>query len=118
MTVPKIMIVDDDRTTTGLLQTLLEMDGFEVIAIPDGATALKKAHEEHPDAFLVDYHLTDGHGTNFVRQLRADSAFKLTPIIMASGLDYEEQAIEAGANRFMIKPFDPGDLVKALEILL
>ncbi len=118
MPVPKVMIVDDDRITVNLLQTLLELDGFEVVMAADGATAFKMAQESEPDAFLVDYHLKDYAGTEFVQQLRADGRFDKLPIIMTSGLNREDEATACGANRFLIKPFDPGDLVDILWELL
>jgi DNA-binding response OmpR family regulator len=116
--VPKLMIVDDDKLTVSLLTTLLELDNFQVVSVADGGSALKRAHEEKPDAFLVDFHLSDGAGTDFIRKLRADSHFHAAPVVMASGLNREDEARDAGADHFMIKPFDPGDLVDLLNDLL
>jgi two-component system, chemotaxis family, chemotaxis protein CheY len=112
------MIVDDDRTTVTLLRTLLELDGFEVLQAGDAETAYQKAEETPPDAFLVDYHLAEMDGTDFVRQLRETGRFSKTPIIMTSGLDRTKEAHEAGANEFLVKPFDPGDLVDLLRKIL
>jgi DNA-binding response OmpR family regulator len=112
------MIVDDDRLTVSLLKTLLELDDFEVVSVPDGASAYQKALAEKPDAFLVDFHLSDGAGTDFIEKIRAHKDFAHSPIVMASGLNREEEARTAGADRFMIKPFDPGDLVTILNKLL
>nr|MBN1229919.1 response regulator [Anaerolineae bacterium] len=115
---PKIMIVDDDRTTVGLLQTLLELDGFDVVLAPDGKTALQIAKSESPDAFLVDFNLSDIEGTEFIRELRAEAEFAHSPVIMASGMERGDVALGAGADYFMIKPFDPGDLVDKFNQLL
>lgn len=115
---PKLMIVDDDRLTVSLLKTLLELDDFEVVSVPDGNSAYQKALTEKPDAFLVDFHLADGSGSDFIEKIRAVKEFTTTPIVMASGLNREEEARTAGADRFMIKPFDPGDLVTILNKLL
>jgi len=112
--VTKIMIVDDDRTTVSLLKTLLELDGFEVSTVADGNQAFNHALNWQPDIFLVDYHLADSDGTDFIKSLRADSAYVETPVIMTSGLNREDEAMAAGANSFLIKPFDPGDLVKLI----
>jgi CheY-like chemotaxis protein len=101
-----------------LLRTLLELDGFDVTLAGDGETAFQRAQETPPDAFLVDYHLAEIDGTDFVRQLRASTRFAQTPIVMTSGLNRSDEAIAAGANRFLIKPFDPGDLVKLLREIL
>jgi DNA-binding response OmpR family regulator len=116
--VPTVLIVDDDRTTVGLLKTLLELDGFSVEAVPDSATGCKVALNIVPDAFLVDFHLADSEGTDFVRWLRAQEPFGQTPVVMASGMEREDAAVSAGANHFLIKPFDPSDLVDVLKKLL
>jgi DNA-binding response OmpR family regulator len=112
------MIVDDDRTTVQLLKTLLELDGFEVDLAGDAETAHQKAGETSPDVFLVDYHLAEMDGTDFVRQLRESALFGKTPVIMTSGLNRTNEAMAAGANEFLIKPFDPGDLVALLRKML
>jgi CheY-like chemotaxis protein len=106
----KILIVDDDRTTVKLLQTLLEMDGFTVLVAPRGQAALEVAHESVPDIFLIDQHLADMRGVDLIAKLRVDPVFANTPIVMASGLNVEEEALQAGANLFISKPFEPGKL--------
>jgi two-component system cell cycle response regulator DivK len=115
---PKILIVDDDRTTVKLLQTLLEMDGFEVLMAARGQTAIELARENRPDIILVDYHLADMKGSELVSRFRSESAFAELPIVMASGLDMEEAARQAGANAFLIKPFEPGELAAMFYGLL
>jgi DNA-binding response OmpR family regulator len=115
---PKILIVDDDRTTVKLLQTLLEMDGFDVIVAARGQTALELAHETQPDIFLVDYHLADMDGIELVADLRADSVFADAPIVVASGLNVEDAALNAGADKFLVKPFEPNKLADLFYGLL
>lgn len=116
---PKVMLVDDDRTTSMLLETLLSLDGFEVILEARGSEVLEKARQEQPDAFLIDYHLSGGmQGTEIISKLRAEPAFKRAPIIMTSGMNVEEAALRAGANVFLIKPFDPAELPNLLNRLL
>lgn len=114
----KVMIVDDDKLTVSLLKTLLELDDFEVVPVADGAAAMQRAHEDPPDAFLVDYHLADGEGTDFVEHVRADPKLYQLPVVMTSGLNREDEAMEAGADWFLIKPFDPSELVSVLQKLL
>jgi len=108
--VARVMIVDDDATTTKLLETLLELDGFEVTVVRNGGDVLDKAAEIHPDIFLMDYHLSDMDGVDVLRDLRATAEFGNTPVVVASGLDVGEEVMEAGANHFMIKPFEPDEL--------
>lgn len=115
---PKLMIVDDDRAMTSLLKTLLEMEGFDVTVVPRGMQALDKATAENPDAFIVDYHLTDMDGLELVANLRSHPAFARKPIVMASGLDVEKDALSSGVDVFMLKPFEPSDLANVLTNLL
>lgn len=114
----KVMIVDDDRNTVKLLQTLLELDGYEVAIAPRGADVIPTAEQTNPDIFLMDYHLADMDGVDVIRKLREHPTFANTPILMTSGLDVEEEALEAGANKFIVKPFEPGDLPIIFNSLL
>ncbi|MFW5708694.1 MAG: response regulator [Chloroflexota bacterium] len=111
----KVMIVDDDRTTVKLLQTLLELDGFEVAVANRGGDVLSMASQEKPDIFLMDYHLSDMEGVDVLRDLRASGDFKETPVIMTSGMDVRDEVMAAGANAFLVKPFEPDDLPKLFQ---
>jgi CheY-like chemotaxis protein len=112
------MIVDDDRTTTKLLQTLLNLDGFDVSLVARGADVLQVAQRERPDIFLIDYHLDDMDGPEVVRNLRTLPQFANTPVIIASGMNVEAEALQAGASLFLIKPLEPADLAATLNSLL
>lgn len=107
---PKVMIVDDDRTTVTLLQTLLELDGFEVSIVSRGMDAIPKAEQVKPDVMMIDYHLTDTEGVEVIKDIRKHADLSAMPIVMASGLDVSEEAMAAGANEFIVKPFEPSDL--------
>lgn len=112
------MIVDDDRTTVTLLKALLEMDNFRVVPVPRGSMVLDRARQEKPDVFLIDYHLSDTEGTTVVSDLRADPQFARTPIVVTSGLNVELEALKAGANLFLVKPFEPGNLAALFNNLM
>ncbi len=110
----RILIVDDDRTMTSLLKTLLELDDFIVTTVARGGDAINKANDFQPDAFIIDYHLHDMDGVELVRELRQAPSFAQKLIIVASGMDKEVESFEAGANRFLLKPYDPDTLSKLL----
>jgi len=112
------MIVDDDRTMVKLLKTLLELDKFEVSVVANGGEVLGRARQIQPDIFFMDYHLADIDGVEVVRELRATDQFAMTPIVVTSGLDVEDEVIEAGANRFLIKPFEPASLPQLFAELI
>ncbi|RMF82059.1 MAG: response regulator [Chloroflexi bacterium] len=112
------MIVDDDRTTVKLLQTLLELEGFEVFVAGRGADVIPLAQDTMPDIFLMDYHLSDVDGVEIVRALRASDLFATTPIVVTSGLDVEDEVREAGATDFKLKPFEPEELSALFKDLI
>ena len=117
-TLPKVMIIDDDQTTSGLLEMLLTMDGFEVATLVRGKEALNRAREERPDIFMIDRHLADMDGFDVIRTLRDDPDFAETPIVMASGRNVEDEALQVGATMFLIKPLEPETLADTLKTLL
>ena len=58
----------------------------------------------------MDYHLSDMDGVDVLREIRQGGPFVDIPIIMTSGLDVEEEVMEAGASTFLVKPFEPDEL--------
>jgi len=108
--VAKIMIVDDDQTTTSLLETLLELDGFDVTTVSHGNDVIERAEIFLPDIFLMDYHLSDIHGVEVLRDIRKHETLHNIPVVIASGMDVEMEVMDAGANKFLVKPFEPSEL--------
>ncbi len=115
---PKILIVDDDRTTARLLVTLFELEGFAVVANPRPDAVRATAREQHPDALLVDCHLADRDGLDVLREMRADPEFRTLPIVMTSGLDRSAECMRNGANAFVLKPFPPSELIETVRRVL
>ena len=115
----KVMIIEDDQTTIRMLRILLEdVYGHNLQFSRTGADALTQAEANPPDLFLVDYRLLDTDGITLIRRIRTLPRFATTPIIMASGMDVEDQAIAAGATRFLIKPYEPDMLPTLLNELI
>lgn len=117
----KVLLVDDDRVNCDLIQMLLELDGFDVVVTP----TLEQARQNlNPavDAVVLDRNLgQDANGIDLLKEIRAGQT-KAKPnlvAIVASGDDRrEEEALEAGANKFMLKPFSPSDLSEDLLALI
>jgi len=101
----KVMIVDDDRTMTSLMKTLLELDGYDVVVVSRGKDVVAKAEEAHPDIIIMDYHLADTHGVEILKDIRAHGTLAKTPVIIASGMDVSMEVMAAGADEFLTKPF-------------
>ncbi|MCS6909057.1 MAG: response regulator [Anaerolineales bacterium] len=113
-----ILIVDDDRTMTGLLQALLELDGYVVRVVPHGDRVLVEALNFKPDAILMDVHLAGADGMEVLRALRQTPELTGLPVIMTSGMDMEEQCKAAGADHFLLKPYPPDALTAMLQRVL
>jgi CheY-like chemotaxis protein len=111
----KIMLVDDDPITKTLLQTLLEMEGFNVIPWELGTDVLEKLYLEIPDIVVMDVNLNDLDGIELLRKIRADKNIKNTKVIMSSGMNYQEECKKEGANDFLLKPYMPEDLITVIQ---
>ena len=115
------MVVDDDRTNTQLMQMVLEMDGYAVVVCPTVERA-QEAITGDTHAFIIDYYLAGTtKGVALVNLVRAgDTAAAVdTPIIVTSGDDRRRnEALRAGADLFLLKPYGPSILSTALEQLL
>ncbi len=106
----KVLIVDDDKTTVMLLKTLLELDGFEIQTIGNGSGVMTLLDSFQPDVILMDYHLSDMNGVEVLREIRAHNTHAKLPVVLASGMDVGDEVLAAGANKFLIKPFEPDEL--------
>lgn len=112
---PKILLAEDDRTMISLLTTLLQLEGFEVVALEAHADIPAAVARERPDAMLMDVHLGGENGMEIVETLRRDPANADINIVMTSGLNTREACLQCGANDFILKPFMPDDLLKLLK---
>ena len=115
---PKILIVDDDRTTAKLLVTLFELEGFEVQSHPRPDTVCELVRTLRPDACLIDCHLAARDGLAVLREIRADPDLSQVAVIMTSGLDRSAECLRDGANAFVLKPFPPSELIDTVRGVL
>lgn len=111
----QVMLVDDDYTTTQLLKILLEMDGYLVQIVPNGKQVVTEAKAQRPDIVIMDVHLADSYGIDVLRDIRADVELTYLPVIMSSGMDLEDQCMDAGATAFVLKPFPPDQLSTVIQ---
>lgn len=112
------MIVDDDRTTVSLLQTLLEIDGYDVHVVMRGLDVIPQAEQTPPDLIFMDYHLADVDGVQVLEELRQHATLAPLPVIMASGMNVRDEVMAAGADEFIGKPYEPGDLPRLFQQFL
>jgi DNA-binding response OmpR family regulator len=116
----KIMLVEDDATMLSLLQTLLQLEGFEVCQVNldqvDGIVS--EIRREKPDLTLIDVHLRQISGMEVLKQIRQDVELKDIFVLMSSGMDVVHKCLQAGADGFILKPYMPDDLIKKISDIL
>ena len=111
----KILIVDDDHTMAGLLKTLLELDGYDVVHDIREGSLVSTVRSEKPDVILMDIFMIDSDGLELLVELLAEKDLADTRIVMTSGMELSEQAAAAGADAFLLKPYTPDQLISAIR---
>ncbi len=115
---PKIIVVDDDKTSTALFEQVLLMYKYEVVTLNESAKTLETATEVKPDLIILDLMMPEPDGFKVCRTLRADPHFRRTPIIIVTALndlDSKLVAMGAGANDYLVKPFHIDQLFTMIE---
>ncbi|MBI4553469.1 MAG: response regulator [Candidatus Latescibacteria bacterium] len=109
---PTILIVDDESSNLDLLEQELEED-YDVVTAQDGIEALQKADACAPDLILLDVRMPGLNGLEVVRRLRASERHVITPVILLTAqahLEDKVNGLDAGADDYITKPFEPDDL--------
>lgn len=117
----KILVVEDDFTIADNLKALLNVKGHQVVFAADGQAGVELARKEMPDILLLDILLPKLGGFDVCRILKSDPKTAAIKIIMLTGLGRMgdvETAFSAGANDYLIKPYDNDRLVKKIEKVL
>jgi two-component system, chemotaxis family, chemotaxis protein CheY len=117
----RILAVDDSPSMRDMVRIALSGAGFQVTQAADGAEALEIARNDSFDLVLSDVNMPRMDGISLIRALRAEQAYKHTPILMLtteSSAERKREGKDAGATGWIVKPFDPAQLVATMQRVL
>lgn len=117
----KILAVDDSASMRQMVSFTLKGAGHEVIEAVDGVDALAKAKGASLDLVISDVNMPNMDGITLIAELRKLPAFKFTPMLMLtteSGADKKAQGKAAGATGWIVKPFNPDQLLNTIKKVL
>lgn len=116
----KILIVEDDNMTIGILKFILSKEGYELLIAKDGLNAIERIPEEMPDFVLTDIMLPLKSGLEVIQFIKEHHS--KIPVIALSLLGEEEstvsEAFKLGVDDFITKPFSPTELLLRIKRLL
>ena len=104
----RCLIVDDSRVVRSVARRFIEAMGFAVEEADDGQPAVSACEQQMPDVILLDWNMPVMTGIEFLRHLRAHDEGKKPFVIMCTtekDVDHIHEAISAGANEYIVKPF-------------
>ncbi|ATZ73457.1 hypothetical protein CWC33_06955 [Idiomarina sp. X4] len=117
----KILIVEDDVVLRELLEFLLQREGYETHCCNDGSEAQDWLRGSTPDLVLLDLQLPIISGAQLIQWLRNREPSRAIPILVLTSLQDDDDianALDSGANDYMVKPFQPKELQARLRKLL
>jgi len=119
---PKILAVDDSNSMRQMIKYTLECANMEVIESIDGQEALQWAQSnEAPDLILADINMPKMDGLTLIKKIRELNGYRYTPILMLtteSSQDKKQEGKELGATGWIVKPFNPEQLVNTINKVL
>ncbi|MGH8256319.1 MAG: response regulator, partial [Steroidobacteraceae bacterium] len=116
-----ILAVDDSASMRQMIGVTLRTAGYEVVEAADGDEALEYARKHRVDLVLADVNMPGIDGITLVAQLRTLPSYHLTPLLLLTTESSQERKLQgkqAGATGWMVKPFNPEQLLATLERVL
>jgi DNA-binding response OmpR family regulator len=115
---PRVLVVEDDDDIAQVLQRSLRMEGYDVRLAGDGVTALDQAHAFLPDLVILDLGLPRLDGMDVARELRGRDDVPILMLTARDALEARVEGLDAGADDYLVKPFERQELLARLRALL
>jgi DNA-binding response OmpR family regulator len=114
----RVLVVEDDDAIAQVLQRSLRLEGYEVKLAADGVVALEEAHAFLPDLVILDLGLPRMDGIEVAKQLRESDDVPILVLTARDAVDARVEGLDAGADDYLVKPFERQELLARLRALL
>lgn len=121
MSEPLILVAEDERDIRELIVFTLQISGFNVVQVPNGEEAVKKAAEINPDLILMDVRMPKMTGYEACKELKSQPNTRDIPVVFLSAKGQEAEinmGLELGAEEYFLKPFAPDELTERVNKIL
>jgi two-component system, OmpR family, response regulator MprA len=115
---PRVLVVEDDEEIAQVLQRSLRLEGYEVRVAGDGETALDQSAAFNPDLVILDLGLPELDGMEVARRLRSADDVPILMLTARDALEARVEGLDAGADDYLVKPFERQELLARLRALL
>ena len=115
MASPRVLVVEDDAEIADALRRSLRLEGYDVRLAADGEAALDETRDFQPDLMVLDLGLPKLDGLEVARRVRSEGD---VPILMLTARDAVVEGLDAGADDYLVKPFEREELLARLRAML
>ena len=115
---PRVLVVEDDEEIAQVLQRSLRLEGYEVRVAGDGESALDQSAAFNPDLVILDLGLPKLDGMEVARRLRSADDVPILMLTARDALEARVEGLDAGADDYLVKPFERQELLARLRALL
>jgi CheY-like chemotaxis protein len=116
----RVLVIDDEMAIVDVIRKVLEWNGYEVLAATDGSRGYAAAQRQSPDAIVLDLMMPVMDGFEVLEALRSSNRTSNVPVLVLTAVlsdAVEERCISLGASSYLRKPFEPSELLEALQTM-
>ncbi len=116
-----ILLVEDEPELREFLQTVFQENGYNTVAVPDGAKAFETLQSFKPNLMVLDHNLPDIKGSAILEKIKSDSNLANTPVVFLTAVSDEENVVnvfDKGADDYIEKPFSVNILMRRIKAVL
>jgi two-component system, cell cycle response regulator len=117
MSLRRVLVIDDDRLILEVLETVLDLEEFDVVTADDGESGLDRLREHRPDVVVCDVMMPGLDGLEVCRRIKTDPETVDVPVVLLTARDRPEDRAAgeaAGCDAYVIKPFSPLHLIDVI----